>query len=118
MTADSQAREYQSVALGRIWLRLSVLPAVHPPQLPFRRNRLAGGVAPAYIGAIENGPAVRTRRAKMISAFGRTSENVLFSLLIVALFGWTAASVAADASVPAKSAQQCVAKIAAAIRHS
>jgi hypothetical protein len=40
----------------------------------------------------------------MTSAFGRISENLLFSLLIAVFTGWTVVSVAAD---PAASSASC-----------
>jgi len=56
----------------------------------------------------------------MNSQFSRVSENVLFSLLIAVLVGWSALTVAADAAAPAASSSvSCsVAKIAAGIGHS
>jgi hypothetical protein len=49
----------------------------------------------------------------MNSQFNRISENVLFSVLIAAVVGWSALTVAADAAAPAASAAPCpVAKIA------
>jgi hypothetical protein len=44
---------------------------------------------------------------KMTSAFGRISENLLFSLLIAVFAGWTVVSVAADAAGPAASSASC-----------
>jgi purine-cytosine permease-like protein len=58
----------------------------------------------------------------MTSAFGRISENVLFSLLIGMFAGWTVVSVAADAGTAAASVESSVActvaKIAAGIINS
>ena len=53
----------------------------------------------------------------MISAFSRISENVLFSLLLAAVVGWTALSLtAADAAAPAASCS--MADVGAGISHS
>ena len=54
----------------------------------------------------------------MISAFSRISENVLFSVLLAAVVGWTALSLtAADAAAPA--AASCpMADVGAGINHS
>jgi hypothetical protein len=56
----------------------------------------------------------------MNSAFSRISENVLFSLLLAAVVGWTAVSVTADAYAPAAaSAASCpMAEVGAGISHS
>ena len=43
----------------------------------------------------------------MMSAFTRTTENLLFSLLIAVFAGWTVVSVAADAAGPAASSASC-----------
>ena len=79
---------------------------------------MATDPAAAYSGAIENGPPVLQRRVKMISAFSRISENVLFSVLLAAVVGWTALSLtAADAAAPA--AASCpMADVGAGINHS
>jgi len=55
-----------------------------------------------------------------MSAYSRISENLLFSVLIAAVIGWTAVSVAAESSgsFAASSVACTVAKIAAGIRHS
>jgi hypothetical protein len=54
----------------------------------------------------------------MTSAFSRISENMLFSVLLAAVVGWTVVSVA-DAATPAADSVACtVAKIAAGISHS
>ncbi len=54
----------------------------------------------------------------MNTAFSRISENVLFSLLLAAVVGWTVVSVA-DAAGPAASSVTCtVARIAAGISSS
>jgi hypothetical protein len=50
--------------------------------------------------------------AKM-SNTGRTSENTLFSLLIVAFIGWVAVSVASNASLVSPAAGNAVAQISA-----
>jgi hypothetical protein len=39
----------------------------------------------------------------MNASFSRTSENVLFSLMIVAVLAWTAVSVASDPQPPQSS---------------
>lgn len=55
----------------------------------------------------------------MNNAFSRISENVLFSLLIAAVVGWTAVAVAAETGSSAGSSVDCtVAKVAAAMSHS
>jgi hypothetical protein len=111
-------QEYQPVVPCRISIRPSALFAVRPPQSPLRRNRLAGRRASAYIGAIENGPPRSDLETKM-SAYSRISENLLFSVLIAAVIGWTAVSVAAESGTSAASSVACtVAKIAAGISHS
>jgi len=43
----------------------------------------------------------------MTSAFGRISENLLFSLLIAVFAGWTVISVARDGVGPAASSASC-----------
>jgi hypothetical protein len=54
-----------------------------------------------------------------MSAFSRTSENLLFSVLLAAVIGWTAVSVASETGTSAASSVACtVAKIAAGISHS
>jgi hypothetical protein len=55
-----------------------------------------------------------------MSAFSRISENLLFSVLLAAVIGWTAVSVAAETgtSSAASSVTCTVAKIAAGISHS
>ena len=55
-----------------------------------------------------------------MSAFNRISENVLFSVLLAAVIGWTAVSVAGEtsASSAASSVACTVAKIAAGISRS
>jgi hypothetical protein len=54
----------------------------------------------------------------MNSYFSRISENVLFSLLIAAVVGWTVVSMATEAASPAASAGSCVAGTAAGISNS
>ncbi len=55
----------------------------------------------------------------MISAFSRISENVLFSLLLAAVVGWTALSLTtADAAAPAAAASCPMADVGAGISHS
>jgi len=54
-----------------------------------------------------------------MSAFSRISENLLFSVLIAAVIGWTAVSVATESGTSAASSVACtVAKIAAGISRS
>ena len=79
---------------------------------------LAGHRAAAYIGAFENGPP-RSDQEDEMSAFSRISENLLFSVLLAAVIGWTAVSVAAESGSSAGSSVACtVAKIAAGISRS
>jgi uncharacterized membrane protein YsdA (DUF1294 family) len=54
----------------------------------------------------------------MSNSFSRISENVLFSLLIVAVVGWTGVSVAADQFAPKVSASCEMAHAAAPARAS
>jgi hypothetical protein len=74
--------------------------AARTPESPLCRNPVAVERVSAYIGAIESGSAVRFRRDEMDNFFGRISENVLFAVLITAVVGWTAVSVAADRGAP------------------
>ena len=53
----------------------------------------------------------------MNSAFSRISENVLFSLLLAAVVGWTALSLTAEAAAPA-AASCSMADVGAGINHS
>jgi hypothetical protein len=85
------------------------------PQSPLCRIPVAPGWPGAYIGAIENGGAVRIGRSKMNNLFGRISENVLFAVLITAVVGWTAVSVAADSVVTSSSPSCAVARAAAPV---
>lgn len=49
----------------------------------------------------------------------RISENVLFSLLVAVVVGWSAVTVAADASMPVASGASCaVAGVTPGSRHS
>jgi hypothetical protein len=111
--------EYQPVVPRNTSLHPSALFALRTPQSPLRLNRLARRRASAYIGAIENGFPRSEQETKM-SAYSRISENLLFSVLIAAVIGWTAVSVAAESSgsFAASSVACTVAKIAAGIRHS
>jgi hypothetical protein len=52
----------------------------------------------------------------MNNFFGRISENVLFAVLITAVVGWTAVSVASDRTAPAASGS-CVVTRSAAPAH-
>ena len=54
----------------------------------------------------------------MDSTFSRISENVLFSILIAAVVGWSAVAVAGVAAPSAAPVACSVAKVAAGIRNS
>ena len=72
-------------------------------------------MAPLYIAAIgEATPPLQTRRTKMTNPFSRVSENTLFSLLVVAFFGWAALTIATAPVAPSSSASSAVARVAAA----
>jgi hypothetical protein len=63
MTRKSDARK-----APRLCIRLSASDAVRPQRSPLCRNRLAIGVAPAYIDAIESEPLVSVRSSQDESA--------------------------------------------------
>ena len=52
----------------------------------------------------------------MSNPFSRTSENLLFVMLIVAAVGWTAVSVVGEQITPKASASSAIANAAAHVR--